>query len=71
LDDVSAVVTNAIRQVTMPSAANLADGISSIQVKTFGDTTPGLPVYGYVTVTLTNNVFQTGFYFLNRNRNRL
>ena len=71
LDDVSAVVTNAIRQVTFPSAANLADGITAVQVKTYGDTTPGLPVYGYVTVTLSNNIFQTGFYFVNRDRNRL
>ena len=64
--------TGAIRQVTY-AATNLVGGISDsdITIAKYGDESTGLPVYGTVTVTISNNVYQTGFYFLNRNRNRL
>jgi prepilin-type N-terminal cleavage/methylation domain-containing protein len=70
LDEASAGLP-AIRQVSYAAAAELADGITDMQVKTYGDVTYGLPVYGTVTVTVSNNVFQTGFYFMNRERARL
>lgn len=64
--------TGAIRQVTY-AATDLVGGISDgdITIAKYGDESTGLPVYGTVTVTISNNVYQTGFYFLNRNRNRL
>ncbi len=71
LEDASPGI-NAIRQVDYTKADDLADGITDMQVTTEGDATYGLPMYGFVTVKMTNNVvFQTGFYFLNRDRNRL
>ena len=64
--------TGSIQQVQY-SASQLADGLndSDIVINTYGATTSGLPVYGTVTVTMSSNVFQTGFYFFNRNRDRL
>jgi prepilin-type N-terminal cleavage/methylation domain-containing protein len=63
--------TGAIQKVQY-SASQLADGLSDgdIVVNTYGGTA-GLPAYGIVTVTMSSNVFQTGFSFLNWNRNRL
>jgi len=66
--------TGAIQKVTY-SASQLADGISDsdIVITTYpsGGSSSDLPVYGCVTVTMASNVFQTGFYFLNQDRNRL
>jgi len=64
--------TGAIRQVTY-AATDLVGGISDadITIAKYGDESAGLPVYGTVTVKISTNVYQTGFYFLNRNRNRL
>ena len=55
------------------SASQLADGLndSDIVIKTYGAAASGLPAYGTVTVTMSSNVFQTGFSFLNWNRDRL
>ena len=61
----------AIQQVTY-NQADLADGIIAVQITTYGDTTYGLPKYGFVSVTMSNNaVFQTGFSFMNKDRDRL
>lgn len=69
LDDASAGVS-AIRQVSITNA-DLSDDISNVKVTTVGDTPQGLPVYGLVTVKVSSNIFQTGFYFFNRDRSRL
>ena len=70
LNDAS-VGTGAVQKVTY-QATDLADGIIGVQINTYGDTSYGLPVYGLVSVTMSNNVyFQTGFYFANRLRNRM
>ena len=69
LEDANAS-TGAIRQVTYAST-DLADGITDVTIAKYGDESAGLPVYGTVTVKISTNVYQTGFYFLNRNRNRL
>lgn len=55
------------------SASQLADGLSDsdVRIMTYGAIGTGLPAYGTVTVTMSSNVFQTGFYFFNRNRDRL
>jgi Tfp pilus assembly protein PilW len=62
----------AIRSVAFTNVEDLADGIIDVKIETYGDISQGLPVYGIVSVTMSNNVeFQTGFYFSNRDRNRL
>lgn len=70
--------TRAIQRVQY-AASQLAYGLSDsdIEVTTYGAVGNELPVNGFVTVavyspgTMTTNRFQAGFYFNNRNRNRL
>lgn len=70
--------TGAFQQVQY-SASQLSYGLSDsdIEITTYGDVANGLPTHGFVKVaiynsaTMTTNIFQTGFYFMNRNRNRL
>jgi prepilin-type N-terminal cleavage/methylation domain-containing protein len=72
LGDASAGIA-AIQNVKY-SASQLADGLSDSDIvitTTNGAGMYGLPLSGVVTVTISNNVFQTGFYFAHRDRNRL
>jgi prepilin-type N-terminal cleavage/methylation domain-containing protein len=70
LDDASSS-NRAIYKLSGTPASDLADGVSDVTIETFGKTSTGLPTFGLVTVKMSNQVFQTGAYFQNRDRNRL